>query len=168
MDRSFLCGISNVECPIDCLRQTFAQFDISETIVTDNGTCFVSAEFESFLKTNGVKHLTSAPCHPASNALAERAVQIAKQGLKKVTQGSLNAQLVKILFVYRLIPQSTTGIFPSELLLGRRPRSRLDLVRPNTAEHVEAKQLQQEVYRDASLAQLKPGSCLLWEACSFN
>ena len=135
---------------IECLRQVFAQFGIPETVVTDNGTCFVSAEFESFLKANGVKHLTSAPYHPASNGLAERAVQIVKQGLKKVTQGSLNARLAKILFAYRLTPQSTTGISPSELLLGRRPRSRLDLVRPNTAERVEAKQLQQKVHHDTS------------------
>ena len=51
---------------IECLRQTFAQFGIQETVVTDNGTCFVRAEFESFLKTNRVKHLTSAPHHAPS------------------------------------------------------------------------------------------------------
>ena len=87
---------------IECLRQVFAQFGIPET---DNGTCFISAEFDSFLKANGVKHLTMAPYHPASNGLAEHAVQIVKQGLKKVTQGSLYSHLVKILFAYRLTPQ---------------------------------------------------------------
>lgn len=95
-------------------------------------------QFESFLKANGVKHLTSAPYHPASNELAERAVQIVKQGMKKATQGSLYSHLAKILFAHRLTPQGTTGVSPAELLLGRRPRSRLDLVRPNTAERLEA------------------------------
>ena len=108
---AFCVASATSNATIECLRQTFAQFGIPEMIVTDNGTCLVSAEFESFLKTNGVKHLTSAPYHPASNGLAERAVQIMKQGLKKVTQGSLNARLAKILFAYRLTPQSTTGIY---------------------------------------------------------
>ena len=86
------------------LRTLFAQFGIPETVVTDNGTCFVSAEFESFLKSNGIKHLTSAPYHPASNGLAERAVQIVKKGLKKIKQGHIRTRLAQILLNYRLTP----------------------------------------------------------------
>jgi len=66
---------------IEELRDKFSQFGIPETIVTDNGSCFTSAEFELFLEKNGVKHLTTAPYHPASNGLAERAVQIVKKGI---------------------------------------------------------------------------------------
>ena len=53
-------------------------------VVTDNSTGFVSSEFEEFLRADGVKHTTSAPYHPASNGLAERAIQIVKKGLKKL------------------------------------------------------------------------------------
>ncbi len=58
-------------------------------------------------------------------------------------QGSLKSKIAKVLFSYRITPQSTTGLSPSELLLGRRPRARLDLLRPNAAERVERQQSKQ-------------------------
>ena len=130
------------------LKPLFAQFGLPETIVTDNGTCFVSAEFEDFLARNGIRHLTSAPYHPQSNGLAERAVQIVKNGLKKVTEGNIRTRLAKILFCYRLTPQTTTGLSPAEMLLGRRPRSRLDLLKPHSAERVEKRQMAQKSQHD--------------------
>ena len=82
-----------------------------ETVVTENGACFTSREFELFLEVNGIRHLTSAPYHPASNGLAEHAVQIVKRGLKKVTQGTLTARLATVVFLqtdssryYRHVP----------------------------------------------------------------
>ncbi len=134
---------------ISKFRFLFSQFGVPETIVSDNGTCFTSEEFAIFLKSNGIKHYTSAPYHPASNGLAERAVQIIKRGLKKETVGDIEERLAKILFNYRITPQTTTGISPSELLLGRRPRSRLDLLKPNIADRVEKKQSQQKEQHDS-------------------
>ena len=89
---------------IDCLRSVFARFGVPNTVVTDNGTCFVSSEFEEYLKSNGIKHYKSAPYHPASNGLAERAVQTVKRGLKKVSSGDINARLARVLFTYRITP----------------------------------------------------------------
>ena len=56
---------------IEELRILFVKFGIPESIVTDNITCFVSEEFETFLKSNGIRHTTSAQYHPSSNGLAE-------------------------------------------------------------------------------------------------
>ena len=107
--------------------------------MTDNGTYFVSEEFEHFLKQNGIRHLMSAPYHPASNVLAERAVQIVNKGLKKIPDGTVMDRLAKVLMSYRITPQGTTGVSPAELLLARRPRTKLDLVEPHTAERVDTK-----------------------------
>ena len=74
---------------IEELNVLFAQFGLPDTIVTDNGTCFVSAEFAVYLKKYGIKYITSAPYHTATNGMAECAVQIVKQGLRKITQGSI-------------------------------------------------------------------------------
>ena len=98
---------------IQQLRITFAQFGIPEAVVSDNGQCFVSAEFEEFLSHNGIKHLKSAPYHPASNGLAERAVQIFKRGMKKMKAGSLTDRIARVLFL-----QGNTGSFPKFLQQG--------------------------------------------------
>ena len=63
------------------IEELSAQFGLPETIVTDNSTCFTSAEFEEFLSSNRVKHLMSVPYHPASNGRAEHAVQIVKKSM---------------------------------------------------------------------------------------
>ena len=128
---------------IEELRCLFARFGVPESIVSDNGTCFTSSEFHMFLRQNGVKHLLSAPYHPATNGLAERAVQVVKRGLKKVQKGSIRSRIATVLFAYQLTPQTTTKTLPSELLLSRCLRSRLDLLKPNTAARVELEQSKQ-------------------------
>jgi len=134
---------------IELSRTLFAQFGVPEVLVTDNGSCFVSSEFENFLLKNGIKHITSAPYHPATNGLAERAVQIVKKGLKKEAGGSMVTRLAKVLMAYRTTPQSTTGMSPSELLQGRRMRTRLDLLKPSVSERVELRQLRQKLSHDS-------------------
>ena len=128
----------------------------------DNGTCFVSEEFESFLQANGIKHFTSAPYHPASNGLTDRAVQIVKNRLKKEREGSSESRLARILFMYRITPQSTTGISPAGLLLGWMPHSRLDLVRPNMAKQLEKKQFEQKATHDAPCCFQAVGRVSVW------
>jgi len=83
----------------------FSQFCIPETIVSDNAACFTGEEFKTFTLVNGIKHIASTP---HSNGLAERAVQIVKSGLRKVTQGTMNTRLAKVLFAYRLAYRSVT------------------------------------------------------------
>ena len=121
-------------------------------IVPEAGKKAVLEELDSlsghqgmFLQSNGIKHITSAPYHPATNGLAERAVQILKHGLKKVKNGTIQSRIAQVLFVYCITPQGITGVSPSELLLGRRPRSRLELLKPNLTARVEDKQQQQNI-----------------------
>ena len=98
------------------LRKLFATHGIPETVVTDNGTQFVSEEFYQFLSQNGVACLQTAPKHPSSNGLAERAVQTVKVGVRKIENGDLELRLQQFLLCYRVTPQSTTSRSPSELL----------------------------------------------------
>ena len=67
---------------IAVLRHLFSAYGLPEQIVTDNGPQFISEEFRTFLRRNGVKHIRSAPYHPASNGGVERFVQTLKQSLR--------------------------------------------------------------------------------------
>ena len=133
---------------VQCLQDVFARFGLPERVITDNAPNFVSSEFSQFMKSNGIKQTTSAPYHPASNGLAEQAVKIFNNGMKKMTEGSLRQKLARLLFTYRLTPQSTIGVSPAELLLGRKLRSVLDLLNPNVTERVESAQQAQKFSHD--------------------
>ena len=73
---------------IEVLRDLFARFGIPKKLVSDNSAQFVSEEFQAFIRSNGIRHITSATYHPATNGLAERAVQTSKQALRSVYQSS--------------------------------------------------------------------------------
>ena len=120
-------------CVIEELRSLFAKFGLPEMVVTDNGTCFVSSEFKHSSRLMEPS-IVLQPLIIQHQMVWQRAVQTIKLGLKKVRDGTMNSRLAKVLFTYRVTPQSTTGLAPAELLLGRRPRTRLDLLKPHTAE----------------------------------
>ncbi len=156
--------MSNITAPTttDRLRQVFAVHRLPDTLVTDNGPTFTSELFREFLCQNGIRHIRTAPFHPASNGLAERAVQKVKAGLKRMTGDSLSTQLSQFLFKYHLKPHTITGCMPAELLMGRRPKSRLDLLRPDMKAKVVEKQEKQKQRHDqhSRERQLKPDDCV--------
>ena len=79
---------------IEKLRAIFATHGLPSRIITDNGTVFTSEEFENFLHQNGIAHTRTAPYHPASNGLGERAVQTFKQGIKRLRESTVVTFLV--------------------------------------------------------------------------
>ena len=138
---------------IECLRSIFATHGLPEVFVSDNGTQFTSAEFKTFMERNCIRHLHSAPYHPATNGLAERAVQLFKRSMEKNTEGTIATRVARFLFAYRRTPHTTTGVTPAELLLGRIPRSHLDLLKPAISNRVQNKQQSQKEQHDAHAKQ---------------
>ena len=67
---------------IEELRKLFSAHGSPEQLVSDNGPQFIADEFRAFMRSNGIKHIKSAPYHPATNGLAERFVQTFKQALR--------------------------------------------------------------------------------------
>uniref|UniRef100_UPI00358DF9F4 uncharacterized protein isoform X2 n=1 Tax=Myxine glutinosa TaxID=7769 RepID=UPI00358DF9F4 len=110
----------------------------------------MSSEFAEFTRRNGIKHKFVSPHHQASNGLAERSVGIIKSGLQKLQVGTLETKLSRLLFKYRITPQSTTGAARSELLMKRHLRSTLDNLKPDISSNVYQSQLNQKLVHDKS------------------
>ncbi|XP_064487549.1 uncharacterized protein K02A2.6-like [Ornithodoros turicata] len=146
---------------IQKLREAFSRYGLPETIVSDNGTQFTSEEFKSFVRANGIRHVLTAPYHPSTNGIAERFVQSLKQGLKKSNIHPLHLRLYNFLMTYRNTPHATTRECPATLMMGRRLRSRLDLVRPSLYSEVQHRQFKGAINRRARARTFNVGDTVL-------
>ena len=75
-------GSTTTAATIRELRRIFASYGLPEQLVSDNGPQFIASEFAMFLRKNRVKHVRSAPYHPASNGAAEQFVQTFMRAMK--------------------------------------------------------------------------------------
>ncbi|XP_039543047.1 uncharacterized protein K02A2.6-like [Pimephales promelas] len=135
---------------IEKLRMCFSTHGLPKMLVSDNGTCFTSNEFEMFMKNNGIHHVTSAPYHPSSNGLAERAVQTFKEGMKKMKGDTVETRVARFLFNYRITPHATSGLSPAQMLMSRKLRSTFDLLIPDMQSKILKKQQKQKESHDKS------------------
>ena len=141
------------------MRSTFATLGLPEQLETNNGPSLISEEFQQFMRTEYMHHITTSPYHLSLNGLAERAVQTFKSGMKKLTEGTLETRVTRFLFHYRTTPHTTTGQSRAELMLGRQLRTHLDLLNPDIGKSVRVHQEQQKRAHDAhSQRELQPGA----------
>ena len=98
----------------------FTERGFPRTLVSDNGPQFTAKEFTDKMSKWGVKHLLTPPYHPASNGLAEKAVGIVKDKLKKMNAPGnpldLHIMVQTVLRYYRATPHSSTDQTPYELI----------------------------------------------------
>lgn len=141
------------------LRKVFLAYGIPEQIMSDNGPQFITSEFGEFCKVNGIKHICVSPYHPSSNGLAEHFVQTFKRAMKKGLKDGLplEVRLASFLLMYRTTAHGTTDVPPCMLFMGRSLRTRLDILRPDSAAQVLEKQAQQKEQHDAHACERKLG-----------
>ena len=145
MVRGPYCQLTLGRTSYTVLRHVFSTHGLPEVLVSDNGSAFTSAQFQTFIKLNGFRHVKSALYHPASNGLAERAVQTVKEALKKTT-GDLENSSIPL-----PIQADTTLDYwaaASRVVNGRRPRSHLDFLFPSVAQWVQQSQERQKTNHD--------------------
>jgi len=70
---------------ISALKATFLRHGIPDSLATDNGPQFASAEFSQFAQSYNFIYQTSSPDHPQANGKVERAVRTVKSLMKNCT-----------------------------------------------------------------------------------
>ena len=106
---------------IIALREIFSTHGAPTVLVSDNGPQYAAEEFKLFATDWGFTHVTTSPRYPQANGAAERAVQTAKNILKKNSNPYLG------LLAYRTAP-IRNGLTPSQLLMSRLLRTTLPTI----------------------------------------
>ena len=128
---------------------------LPDKIVSDNRSVFTTREFADFMASNGISHVKVASHHPSSNGLAEWALQIFKRNMEHQTSGTLKTKLARFLFNYRTTPHFTTTTSPAQLLMGRKLKTRLNLLHPDLQKKVESS-VQRQKYSHDQHARVRP------------
>ena len=97
----------------------------SQTIVSDGGPQYTSAEFKDFTQQWQIEHRVSSPRNPQSNGIAERCVQTMKASLVKTMEEGEDMDLA--LLTYKTTPLSHRLPLPAELLNSKKSKTILPI-----------------------------------------
>ena len=106
---------------IKCMKGIFSHLGILERVVSDNQTCFRSAEYVQFAKDWDFEDVTSSQHHSQGNGFSEAYVKIYKCIFTKAK--SINTDPFISLLEYRNTKLSSTNFSPATLLMSRELRS---------------------------------------------
>lgn len=126
--------VRNISAKTTCnvLMKIFTQTGFPKVICSDQGTNFTAKLTDAFLSVIGVSPRFSTPGHPESMGAVERWNQTLKDMLNKNIQehgSNWDLHLPYLLFAYREVPHSTTGVSPFQLVYGRLPPGPLSILK---------------------------------------
>ena len=107
------------------MQSIFSEYGWPDTLVTDNGPCYTSKEFQILMQSISVNHLTSSPHYLQSNGLAEKFVGIIKNLFHKAKEEGQSPYTA--LMVYRNTTLNGTLQSPMQILQGRQAHTDLPL-----------------------------------------
>ena len=103
----------------------FSEYGWPDTVVSNNGPCYVAETFTNLMKEYAVNHITSSLHYPQSNGLVEKFVQIIKNLFYKAKEEGVDIN--KYLMIYHNTPLANTSKSPMQMLQQRSARSQLPM-----------------------------------------
>lgn len=95
------------------------------TIMKSDNSPFASHEFDEFARKHNIVMRFSSPRYPQSNGLAEKAVAIAKNILKRCVEMNDTKHYQYRILEYNTTPVASMGMAPTQLFFGRLLETRL-------------------------------------------
>ena len=155
-DRDYLCAVDHYSSyfeidqlkdrtgneVIGTLKRHFSTHGILNRLQTENGPpyTYISREFQQFMRSYDIEHVTSSSHYPQSNGRAENAIKTAKNLLKKSKEAGTD--------LYLNTPSESLGSSPSQRMFGRRTRTLIpttnELLKPKIVENVRGKLLKRK------------------------
>jgi transposase InsO family protein len=119
--------IEVVQEAVDTTGMTEVPVADRTSLLSDNGSGYVSRGFRDYLHLMGIKHILAAPFHPQTNGKLERYHQTIKRDVKQVPYempSDLEAALAAFVtyYNYRRYHKALGNVTPLDVLHGRRER----------------------------------------------
>ena len=113
------------------LDRSFSLHGIPESITHDRGPPYDSRAWRDYAKEKGFESRACTPEHPEGNAIAERFMEVlVKVVHTAIAQGrDPKEEVMRGLLNYRNTRHPSTGCTPAELLMNRRPRTKIPSLR---------------------------------------
>lgn len=110
---------------IGFLEDVFSREGLPKMLVSDNGSQFISMEFEKYLQHHGIQHIKTSLYYPQSNGLVERFNRTLKNFMQttRLSGRPVKESLPQFLLTYRTTPHAS-GEAPAWILHGRLPRTK--------------------------------------------
>jgi len=106
------------------VEEIILKFGITQTILTDQGSNFMSEIFRNVCKLLKMKKIKCTAYHPQTNGALERTHRVLVEYLRCFVledQSNWDKWLPYATFVFNTTPHTSTVFTPHELLFGRRP-----------------------------------------------
>ena len=144
---------------INLTKRIFAELEVSERFISDNGSHFSSQPFKGFAKAWEFENITSSPRYPQSKCVAERCIQTIKAATKKAIQS--NRDIIMSLLCLQSTPMDHVIPSRGELLFNR-----------NLVSNFPSKMHQQPCPKRGSLGLPTPETAIaekaIWSICKWS
>ena len=131
---------------IHLLKKHFSTHGIPNKLMSDNGPPYGSYQFQQFMTSYDIEHVTSSPHYPQSNGKVENAVKIVKGLLKKSNAAGSDFYLA--LLTWRNTPTEGLESSPAQRMFSRRTRTLIpttsELLKPKIVENISGKLLKRK------------------------